>query len=174
MTVGLRSMHVAATTDPNRGILVAGGMRAPCALGRSGITQTKREGDGATPAGMHRLIGLLYRSDRVRRPFTRLPVARIRRDDGWCDEPGDRRYNRPVRLPYAASHERLWREDHLYDLVVILDYNLTHPVPGGGSAIFLHLAAPGLRPTAGCVAVGLETMRRLLALADPRTRLNIR
>src|SRR5260221_8426781 len=111
MTVGLRSMHVAATTDLNRGILIAGGMRAPCALGRSGIMQTKREGDGATPAGRHRLIGLLYRPDRVRRPVTRLPVARIRRDDGWCDDRGDRRYNRPVRLPYAASHERLWRED---------------------------------------------------------------
>lgn len=170
MTVGLRAIRVtAAAVGSTAGMLVSGGMRAPCALGRAGIVREKREGDGGTPAGMHRLVGVLYRGDRVRRPVTRLPVAAIRRDDGWCDDPDGRRYNRPVQLPYAAGHERLWRDDHLYDVVVILDYNLARPVPGRGSAIFLHLAAAGITPTAGCVAVEMETMRRLLSFADGRT-----
>jgi L,D-peptidoglycan transpeptidase YkuD (ErfK/YbiS/YcfS/YnhG family) len=169
MTVGLRSIRVAAPAAATQGILAAGGMRVRCALGRAGITPDKREGDGGTPAGAWRLVGVLYRADRIGRPATRLPVAAVRHDDGWCDDPGDRRYNRPIGLPYAASHERLWRDDHLYDLVVILDYNLARPVPGRGSAIFLHLAGPGLAPTAGCVAVELEPMRRLLFFARPET-----
>jgi L,D-peptidoglycan transpeptidase YkuD (ErfK/YbiS/YcfS/YnhG family) len=173
MTVGLRSIRVEAASGAARGVLVAGGMRVPCALGRAGITQDKREGDGATPAGTHGLVGVLYRPDRLCRPVTRLPVAPIRRDDGWCDDPADRRYNRPVRLPYAASHERLWRDDHLYDVLVILNYNLARPVRGRGSAIFLHLTAAGLAPTAGCVAVGVEAIRRLLAFADDLTLLHV-
>jgi L,D-peptidoglycan transpeptidase YkuD (ErfK/YbiS/YcfS/YnhG family) len=173
MTTGLRSIRVSEAAGAGQGVLVAGGMRAPCALGRAGVTRDKHEGDGATPAGMHRLVGVLYRADRVPRPVTRLPAMPIRRDDGWCDDPGDRRYNRPVRLPYAARHERLWRDDELYDFVVVVDYNLARPVAGRGSAIFLHLTRPGFTPTAGCVAVGLETMRRLLALAAPPTLLRI-
>lgn len=169
MTAGLRSIRVTALAGATVGMLAAGGMRVPCALGRAGIVRAKREGDGGTPVGVHRLVGVLYRADRVRRPVTRLPVVSIRRDDGWCDDPADGRYNRPVRLPVAASHERLWRDDGLYDLVGILGYNLARPVAGRGSAIFLHLAAPGFAATAGCVAVELEAMRRLLLFADPET-----
>src|SRR5258708_4628319 len=169
MTLGLRSIRVEAAPGATQGVLSAGGMRVPCALGRSGVTHDKREGDGATPAGTHGLVGVLYRPDRVSRPVTRLPVAAIQRQDGWCDDPSDRHYNRPVDLPYRASNERLWREDHVYDVVVILDYNLMGPVAGRGSAIFLHLAAPGFNPTSGCVAVELEPMRRLLAFANART-----
>ena len=138
-----------------RCLLIAGSLRLPCALGRSGVGRDKREGDGATPAG-----GTGCRSpfsiapDRIPRPATRLPVrADPAPDSGWCDDPADRRYNRPVRLPYAARHERLWRDDRLYDVVVVLDYNLARPLPGAGSAIFLHVAAPGFRPTEGCIAV---------------------
>lgn len=173
MTTGLRSIRVVAAAGAIRGVLVAAGMRAECALGRSGITRDKHEGDGATPIGAHRLVGVLYRPDRIPRPVTGLPAAPIRQDDGWCDDPESRRYNRPVRLPYAASHEQLWRDDHLYDIVVVLDYNLAYPIQRRGSAIFLHLATPGLFPTAGCVAVNLETMRRLLAFADQTTVLQV-
>jgi L,D-peptidoglycan transpeptidase YkuD (ErfK/YbiS/YcfS/YnhG family) len=149
-------------------------MRVPCALGRGGIVRVKREGDGGTPAGIHRLVGVLYRPDRLGRPATRLPVAPIRRNDGWCDDPLDRRYNRPVPLPFGASHERLWRDDNLYDIVVILDYNLARPVANRGSAIFLHLAGTGFAPTAGCVAVAAETMRRLLSFSTGKSTLTIR
>lgn len=159
--------------DPSRGFLAAGPLTLACALGRGGLTAAKREGDGGTPAGLHRLVSAYYRADRMARPTTRLPLAPIRPRDGWCDDPADRAYNRPVTLPFPASHERLWREDGLYDVVVVLDWNLERPVPGRGSAIFFHLAAPGFTPTAGCVAVTLPAMRRVLSLAGPETVMDI-
>jgi L,D-peptidoglycan transpeptidase YkuD (ErfK/YbiS/YcfS/YnhG family) len=155
-------------------MLSFGGHLVPCALGRNGITARKREGDGATPAGRLGLVLAYYRPDRIRRPVTRLPVQPIRPDDGWCDDPADRNYNRPIRLPYAAGHERLWRDDRLYDLCVVLDYNLKKPVPGAGSAIFLHLAAPDFKPTAGCVAVTERAMRQILIGATSETYIDIR
>lgn len=163
----------ASRTAPCRGILVAGGLTVPCALGRSGVTLHKREGDGATPAGRLRLVACRYREDRLARPATTLPTLPIRRGDGWCDDPADRNYNRPVALPYPASHEELWREDGLYDVVVILDWNLDRPRPGAGSAIFFHLSRPDLSPTAGCIAVPLPAMRRILALSGPETYFDV-
>jgi L,D-peptidoglycan transpeptidase YkuD (ErfK/YbiS/YcfS/YnhG family) len=122
----------------------------------------KREGDGATPVGCWRALRVLYRADRVRRPLTGLPVTRIRRTDGWCDASGDRNYNRAVRHPYGASAESLWREDRLYDVVVVLGHNTVPRVRGHGSAIFLHLAGPGYAPTHGCIALRQEHLLLLL------------
>lgn len=136
---------------------------SPAALGRSGRRATKREGDGATPVGRWRLLRVLYRPDRVPRPRTGLPVRPITPADGWCDAPGDRNYNRPVRLPYPANAERLWRDDHLYDLVVVLDHNQRPRFQGAGSAIFMHVARPGLQPTEGCIALERAHLLRLLA-----------
>lgn len=147
--------------------------RLGCALGRSGISVRKREGDGATPAGQYKLLRVLYRSDRVRRPGTSLTVMRIEPDDGWCDGSGDRNYNRPVKLPYPASAERMWREDHLYDIVVILDHNRWPRVRNLGSAIFLHVARPGYQPTEGCIAFRENDLRRLLARVRRGTRIRI-
>ena len=127
--------------------------RFPRALGPGGVTSNKREGDGATPIGGFALRRVLYRPDRLARPETDLPVAALRPEDGWCDDPDDAAYNRPVRLPYGASHERLWRDDGIYDVIVVLGHNDDPPVPGRGSAIFLHLARPGFVPTEGCVAL---------------------
>ncbi len=171
----LGRLRVARTfSGPSCGLLVAAGFAVPCALGRSGITRRKREGDGATPQGRWRLLSVLYRADRLRRPSTRLPCRPLRPDDGWCDDPADRRYNRPVALPYPGRHERLWRTDHLYDVIVVLDYNLSSPRPGAGSAIFLHVAGPGFPPTEGCVAIPVDAMRRLLARVGPATVIDIR
>jgi L,D-peptidoglycan transpeptidase YkuD (ErfK/YbiS/YcfS/YnhG family) len=135
----------------------------PCVLGRSGVVEAaaKREGDGATPLGEWPIRRLLYRPDKGL-PATALEARPIAPDDGWCDDPGDLAYNRPVALPYPASHERLWRDDGAYDLVVELGYNDDPPVAGLGSAIFLHLAKPGLTPTEGCVAVERPVMEALL------------
>ena len=157
-----------------RGLLVAGSLTVPCTLGRSGIRRRKHEGDGVTPRGTWRLVSILYRADRLRRPSTALPARPLRPDDGWCDDPADQRYNRPVRLPYAGRHERLWRDDRLYDVIVVLDYNLARPRRGAGSAIFLHIAGPGFPPTEGCVAVTPTAMRRLLARVGPGTVIDIR
>ena len=155
------------------GRLFAGAVVLPCALGRSGVSRSKREGDGATPAGSWPLRRLLFRPDRVARPETSIAMQPLSPTDGWCDDPVDPRYNRPVQLPYVASAEALWRDDGLYDLVVVLGYNDDPPQPGLGSAIFLHLATPDYGPTAGCIAVNRAHMIWLLAKCGSNTRLEI-
>jgi len=140
-----------------------------CQLGATGITRLKREGDGATPAAKMRLVSLWYRADRISRPagwYGRRAEA-IRSDDGWCDDESDGRYNRPVTLPFVASHEVLWRDDGLYDVLGVLDWNLLPRSIGRGSAIFLHLARPDGGPTAGCIALSAVDMRRLLSRLRP-------
>lgn len=146
-----------------------------CALGRGGLAEAaaKREGDGASPIGAWLLRRVLWRADRGPIPETALPVAPIARDDGWCDAPGDPNYNRIVKHPYPASAERLWREDHAYDIVVVLGYNDDPVVDGAGSAIFWHVAQPDWRPTEGCVAVTEADMRAALKLARPGDKLHI-
>jgi L,D-peptidoglycan transpeptidase YkuD (ErfK/YbiS/YcfS/YnhG family) len=156
-----------------RGVLTAGQRHIPCALGRAGVTDRKREGDGASPAGTWPLRYVLFRPDRVDRPTTGLAVQALAATDGWCDCPADRRYNRPVQLPYQASAETLWRDDGLYDIVVVLGYNDDPPRSGLGSAIFFHLASPDLGPTEGCVAVSRADMVGLLARCGPETCLRI-
>ena len=154
----------------SRGEVQLGPLRMPCALGRAGTRAGKREGDGATPEGTWRLFEVRWRQDRCQRPRTGLPVRPLRADDGWCDAPADRNYNRGVRHPYPASAERLWRSDDLYNVIVVLGHNRRPRVRGHGSAIFMHLARPGLLPTEGCIALAERDLRRLLALAQPGTR----
>lgn len=136
------------------------------AIGATGIGTLKREGDGATPRGVFALREVLYRADREPRPPTRLKARPIRPRDGWCDAATDRNYNRPVPFPYPASAERLWRDDRLYDVVVVLGANDRPRKRGCGSAIFMHLARDGLAPTEGCVAVARRDL--LLALSSMR------
>lgn len=155
--------------EGDRGVLVAGGETIACAIGRGGIRRDKREGDGATPVGRFVLRRLVYRPDRLDRPRTALPASAMAADDGWCDDPGDPDYNRPVRLPHPASHERMWRDDHLYDLVVVIGHNDDPIVPGDGSAVFVHLAREGYAPTEGCVAMTRADLLRLLETASTET-----
>ncbi len=164
-----------AVADGRRGHLLVPGAVIPCALGKGGIVRAKREGDGGSPRGSFRLRGGSFRLDRLgRRPATLLPLRPTRPQDGWCDEPGDRRYNRPIRLPAPGiSAERMWREDGLYDVVIDLDHNRGPIRPGRGSAIFLHVARPGFLPTEGCVALRLPDLLRLLRRLGPRTRIRI-
>ncbi|MFO1189360.1 MAG: L,D-transpeptidase family protein [Alphaproteobacteria bacterium] len=159
--------------DPS-GIVRWRGRRARCALGRGGIRGDKREGDGATPAGTFALRSVLYRADRLARPATRLPVEMIGPRDGWCDDPSHPHYNRRVRLPFTASHERLWRRDRLYNLVVVVGHNDSPPRPGLGSAIFIHVASPRYSPTAGCIALARADLLRLLGDCDRRSKILIR
>lgn len=133
------------------------------------MVAVKREGDGATPIGRLRLLHGYYRKGRLGPRQTPLHLRAIGEHAGWCDEPGDRNYNRPVALPYASGHERMFRADHLYDCCIVLDYNISPRRRGAGSAIFLHIAKPGFQPTEGCVAVTMATMRRLLPMLSDRT-----
>lgn len=155
------------------GMLQLGELRFRCAIGRSGVAAMKREGDGGTPAGVWRLVEVLWRRDRGCRPTCALPVRPMRPGDGWCDAPGDRNYNRPVQHPYAASAERLWREDHLYDVVVVLDHNRRPRIRGHGSAIFMHVARADYGATEGCLALRERDLRMLLARIGRRARVTI-
>ena len=121
----------------------------------------KREGDRGTPAGRFALLWGYYRPDRWRRRGGGVPLKPMRPDQGWCEDPASPRYNRPVRLPAADCTDRMWREDGLYDLTFVLDQNFARRAKGRGSAIFFHLARPGLTPTAGCVAISPADMRKL-------------
>jgi len=146
-----------------------------CALGKGGVIAAadKREGDGCSPLGVWPIRRVLYRPDRLEAPKTGLPVEAIAQDDGWCDAPGDPAYNRPVKLPYPASAEGMWRDDHVYDLVCVLAHNDDPPVSPLGSAIFLHLARPTFEPTEGCVALQQADLLELLAAATPGAAISI-
>jgi L,D-peptidoglycan transpeptidase YkuD (ErfK/YbiS/YcfS/YnhG family) len=133
------------------------------ALGRTGVRALKREGDGGTPLGRFPVRQVLYRADRVARPRTRLPVRAIRSDDGWCEDPANRNYNRLVTLSPPSNADRLTRSDHLYDLLLVLGYNDRPRVRGKGSAIFVHLARPGYAPTEGCIALSRHDLKMLLS-----------
>ncbi|WP_338529793.1 L,D-transpeptidase family protein [Nitratireductor thuwali] len=161
--------------NPSRGLLQVGGLAFPCALGRGGISAFKREGDGATPLASMRPLEIYYRRDRRNRGLARarLPAISIRSDMGWCDAGANANYNRPVRLPFGASHERMLREDRLYDAVVVLDWNIRPRRRGAGSAIFLHIARPGFQPTEGCIAVTPRVMARLLPLLSRDARIRV-
>ena len=149
------------------GVFELDGRLVRCALGRNGVisASAKREGDGCSPCGAWPLRRVLYRPDRGEAPVTRLACTPVADNDGWCDSPGDPAYNRPVPLPYPASAERLWRDDGLYNLIVILGYNDDPVVAWSGSAIFLHVAAPGYGSTEGCVALARPDLEALLAMA---------
>ncbi len=159
--------------DRRRGWIAAGTLRIAVALGRGGIAADKREGDGATPAGRFRPLRLWWRNDRLPRPRTLLPVRPITPADGWCEEPHDRRYNQPIRLGPGAPGDRLARKDGLYDIIVEIDHNTRPRIAGRGSAVFIHVARPGLGPTAGCVAMPRPALLRLIRRLGPKTRIVI-
>src|SRR5450631_1217958 len=152
----------------------AGPLVLRCALGRAGIKHAKREGDHATPAGAFRLLAGFFRADRVLRQAWPLPMRPVRPNDGWCDDPESGLYNRRVTLPCRAGHEKLWRADRLYDLVIVLDYNIRPCRKVRGSAIFLHCARPDFAPTDGCVALRPDDLRKLLPLLAKKVVLTIR
>lgn len=156
---------VSAENGGSRGVFRLGRDTYPCVLGHGGVRAAglKAEGDGATPAAVLPLRRVLFRADRLRAPACFVPVEPIGPADGWCDDPGHRDYNRPVSLPHPARHERLWRDDALYDVVGVLGWNDAPVERGRGSAIFLHLMRPDGRPTEGCVALGLPDLLAVLA-----------
>lgn len=171
----VRALNRRATT----GIAAIGPLTVRCALGRTGMTFRKREGDGATPIGRWPVQRVLYRSDRLHglRGGALRGALTLGHDDGWCDAAGDRNYNRPVRHPYPASAERLWRDDHLYDVIVVLAHNQVPRIKGGGSAIFMHLAGEtdsgGLAPTAGCVALRRRDLAVVLDHLGPGSAVRV-
>lgn len=168
---------VVAAAGSTSGKLSLQGQSFDCMLGRSGIVREKHEGDGGTPSGLFPLREVRYRADRfTARPATRLPLLQILPMDGWCDDPADAHYNRLVTRPYPASSEALWRADEAYDVLAVIGYNDAPPVPGAGSAIFLHVMRHEAgRPlaTAGCVSLARADLLTVLALCGPHASIRI-
>jgi L,D-peptidoglycan transpeptidase YkuD (ErfK/YbiS/YcfS/YnhG family) len=171
---GVKQIHVYKNPrNPRRGLLVCGALKLPCALGRSGVRPRKMEGDGATPRGAMRILQGFYRADHGPRPHSVLKLRALKPRDGWCDAPAHRLYNRPVVLPFEASHEKMWRDDAVYDIVVDLDYNRGPIRKKRGSAIFMHCARPDFSPTEGCVALERGALIKLLKVIKAQALVHI-
>ncbi len=159
---------------PREAIVQRGAAPFRAAIGAGGIGLKRAEGDGITPVGVFPIRKILYRADRIARPATGLPLQAIAPDDGWCDAPDDPAYNCLVKLPYGASAEALWREDPLYDLIVVLGFNDAPVVPGAGSAIFLHVARTDYGPTQGCIALARDDLLKAVSLLGSGDTIAIR
>jgi L,D-peptidoglycan transpeptidase YkuD (ErfK/YbiS/YcfS/YnhG family) len=140
-----------------------------CALGRSGVGDKASEGDGYTPVGYFTLRSVMVRGDRCPVVHTALPILYLSKTDGWCDDPASTDYNKLITLPHPARHEKLWRTDHVYDVIIEIGYNDDPVVPDKGSAIFLHVAKPGYTPTEGCIALALNDLLDLLKVCDTKS-----
>jgi L,D-peptidoglycan transpeptidase YkuD (ErfK/YbiS/YcfS/YnhG family) len=145
----------------------------PCAVGRGGVRAQKIEGDGATPEGCFALDAVMFRPDRLHNIVTGLPAHPLTPGDAWCDDPSNAMYNQLVTLPFAGRHEILWRNDTIYDIIVVIDYNRAPSIPGRGSAIFLHIARDDYTPTDGCVALALPHLQEVLARCMLGTKIAI-
>jgi L,D-peptidoglycan transpeptidase YkuD (ErfK/YbiS/YcfS/YnhG family) len=144
----------------------------PCTFGANGFTHHKREGDGCTPVGEFKFRRAFYRADRIT-PVTLLPLSVITQRCGWCDDPTSPLYNTYIQKPFAASHEDLWLEKDLYNLLIVVGHNDEPPTPHMGSAIFIHLASPGFGPTKGCIGLRQEDLMHILSQATTECRLII-
>jgi L,D-peptidoglycan transpeptidase YkuD (ErfK/YbiS/YcfS/YnhG family) len=154
-----------------KGVLLLGQSAYPCVIGRAGLRMRKIEGDGTSPIGYWAVHAIIYRQDRQKKPTCDHDSMPTRHMDGWCDDPLSMLYNTPVAIPTNVSFERLWRDDHLYDVVIITNHNDNPVRKWAGSAIFIHLAAPDSTPTEGCVALGRRDMNRILPRLTADTRL---
>ena len=163
----------ADSADSSLGWASLGERRWRCAVGAGGVREDKVEGDSATPAGTYPLRRIYFRNDRLVLPKVQLPARPISEHDGWCDDPRAPAYNRLVHVPNEWSHEKMWREDGLYDVVVVVGYNDDPPEGEWGSAIFLHIARDDMSPTQGCVAFARADLLELLPLIGPHTRLRV-
>ena len=145
--------------------------RFQCSIGRSGFSENKKEGDGCTPVGTFFIKKIYYRADKIRNLDTKIKKILIHESDGWCDDPSQKEYNQLIQFPFNFSAEKLYREDSLYNVICILDYNTNPIISGLGSAIFMHVAKNGYRPTEGCIALKQEDLLYLLKFIDNKTEI---
>lgn len=170
-TINMRVRAMNNIVVNSNGVLRFNNKEYRCALGKSGARADKQEGDEATPVGCFPVRKIFYRPDKLEKPpETSFQVQALTPDDGWSDDVKMPEYNRFVRLPYNGSHEKLWRDDCLYDIIVVLGYNDDPVVSGKGSAIFMHVAREGYAPTAGCIALSREDLLEILKTADVKTQ----
>ena len=162
MTIFLKNKHTLQIDD----------FKFRCSIGKNGITTKKKEGDKKTPRGFYSLGNLYYRPDRLPKPNTKLKIRKIKKNMGWCDDPVSKKYNRLIKTSNKIKHEKLYRRDNKYDILIELDYNLKKIIPFAGSAIFLHLTK-NYKPTAGCIAINLNDMKILIKILDKNNLIEI-
>tara|TARA_Y200000002_G_scaffold353968_1_gene333863 strand:+ start:788 stop:1279 length:492 start_codon:yes stop_codon:yes gene_type:complete len=156
----------------NKDTLVFDDFYFKCSIGKKGLSKGKREGDLKTPKGNFDIDCLYYRSDRIKKPKTKLKTKVIKKNMGWCNDINNKKYNRIIKVSKKIKHEKMYRIDHKYDLVIPIKYNFKKPIPGRGSAIFLHLTK-NYNFTAGCVALSLNDFLILLKLVNKKTKIRI-
>ncbi len=157
----------------SKGVLSFKGKEYKCVFGKSGVSDDKKEGDGATPVGIFPIRKIFYRADKIEKPISPFETVALLQNDGWCDKVNDPKYNQFIKLPYEASHENLWREDDLYDIIVVLGYNDNPSVSGKGSAIFMHIARQTFTPTAGCIALAYDDLVEILKNCELDTQVSV-
>jgi len=156
----------------NKNYLTYNKLKFKCAIGKKGISYKKKEGDLITPKGQFKIKYILYRNDRVK-ISTKLKKRVIKKNMGWCDDPKSKQYNKLVKLPFIFSHEKLYKKENTYDIILVLDYNMNPIIRNRGSAIFIHVAKNNFIKTAGCVAIRKKNLIKLIKNINPNSKVNI-
>jgi len=156
-----------------KGYLEYKNFKSLCALGKAGIGKKKIEGDNVTPKGNFRIVKVYYRKDRIKKIHTKFKLIKIKKNMGWCSDPNSKNYNQQIKLPTRFKHEKLYRKDSLYDIILFINYNLNPIVKNKGSAIFIHIAKKNYKPTAGCIALKKMDLIKLLGIIKRNTRIYI-
>jgi L,D-peptidoglycan transpeptidase YkuD (ErfK/YbiS/YcfS/YnhG family) len=149
-------------------------LKFKCALGKAGIRKKKEEGDNITPKGIYKIIKIYYRDDRIKKISSKFKLIKIRKNMGWCDDPKSKKYNQLIKLPNRYSHEKFFKKDNSYDLIVILNYNINPIIKNKGSAIFIHIAKKNYKSTAGCIALKKDDLLKLIKIIDTNTKIFIK
>jgi len=144
-----------------------------CALGESGIKKKEKEGDNVTPKGIFKIIKMYYRPDKIKNITTDVKKIKIKKNMGWCDDSRSRSYNQQIKLPNKFGHEKLFRNDNLYDLILVLNYNINPTIKYKGSAIFIHIAKNSYKKTKGCIALKKEHLIELISKIKKNTKIKI-
>ena len=162
MTILLKNKHTVRFDD----------FKFKCCIGKNGLTKFKKEGDGKTPKGTFKIEHLYFRKDRIKKPSTKLKCVEIKRNMGWCDDVKNKNYNKLIKINKNCSHEKLFRKDKKYDLLIPIKYNFNKIIPGKGSCIFIHLTSD-YKPTAGCIALKEKDLLILLKLINKNSKIII-
>ena len=149
-------------------------LKFKCAIGKAGIRKKKKEGDNITPKGIYKIIKIYYRDDRIKKISSKFKLIKITKKMGWCDDPKSKEYNQLIKLPNKYSHEKLYKKNNTYDLLLVLDYNMKPIVKNKGSAIFIHVAKRNYKPTAGCIALKKKDLLKLTKIIKLSTKILIK
>jgi L,D-peptidoglycan transpeptidase YkuD (ErfK/YbiS/YcfS/YnhG family) len=155
------------------GVLKYNNLSFRCTLGKAGIGRKKKEGDNITPKGNYKIVRILYRRDRIKKITSKFKLINIKKNMGWCDDPKSKNYNQLIKLPTNYSYEKLFRKDNIYDLIVVLDYNMKPIIKNKGSAIFIHIAKKNFKKTAGCIALKKSNLKKLIRIIGRKTKVII-